>query len=86
MSEVVLHGAQIHTGIRQVVPARVPQHVWMYVHETGTLPRYPHQVIDGAPSHRLPTLGNKEPRQLVGARCEVPLYRPQLVAGNWLLN
>jgi hypothetical protein len=86
MSEVVLHCAQIDAGVREVVPARVPQHVWMHIFETSTLPCCAHQVIDGAARHRLPTLGNEEPRQLVGASCQVPLYRAQLFARNRLLD
>ena len=50
------------------------------------LPCHADQIIDRTPRHRLPALGNEKPRQLVGARGEIAFDRPQLVAGDRLLD
>ena len=44
------------------------------------------QVVHGLVGERLAPLGDEQPRQGVGARHEVALDRPELVAGHGVLN
>jgi hypothetical protein len=82
MSKVVLNDAQVRPLVGQVVPAGMPQRVWMYVRQPRVRRDRADQVVDGLPRQGLAALGNEEPRQAIGARGKIALDRPELVAGG----
>lgn len=86
MAEVVLHGPQIDARVRKLVAARMAQHVWVHILQAGTIACDTDQIVDRLSRHRLPALGDKNPRELVGARCEIALDRAQLITGDRLLD
>src|ERR1700681_3840928 len=85
MSTIVLHGAQVHAGVRPVVAARAAQHVRVDILQTRSRPCYADWIVDRLARHRLPSLGNEKPRELVGARAEVAFDRAQLITRDRLL-
>ena len=79
VSKIVLDQPQIVAFIRQVKPARMPQHVGMKRTEAGTPGRGTDEVVDGLPGHRLPALRYKQPRQGVVTCMQVTLVSAAVV-------
>src|SRR5262245_19882767 len=84
--QVILHGAQIRALVGQVIAAGVAQHVRPDPAELGLLAGEPDNVVDGLAGQLGLTLGQEQPRQVVGAGGKVALNGAQLVAGNGMLN
>ena len=80
MPHEILQQPEVVTLIAQRIASAVAQHVRPDAAETRPLAGFPDEVIDGLARHRLPTLGDEQPRQLVVALREIALNSAELVA------
>ena len=67
MAEIVLHRAQIHALVGQVIAAGVAQHVGPDTAELRLLAGQAQHVVDGLAGQLGLTFGQEYPRQIVGA-------------------
>src|SRR5215510_273929 len=77
VAQIVLNQTEIVTAIRQRMPASMPEHMGMHgACEPCALTRHANQVVDRVAGQLIPTLTQKEPRQLrVATLCEVAFER-----------
>jgi hypothetical protein len=86
VAQVNLDQPEIVAPIRQSEAAGVPQHVRMYWRQPGTRRRLGDEIVHRLTRERLPTFGDEQPGERVGAARHVSLDRAEFIAGDGMLH
>jgi hypothetical protein len=82
MPKVILDQAQFVAAVGEREAAGVPQHVRIMWAAPGTRGRLRDEIVHRLTRERLPTFGNEQPREHVGAARHVSLDRAEFIAGD----
>ncbi len=86
MPKVILDQAQVVAAVGEREAAGVPQHVRMYWRQPGTRGRLGEEIVHRLTRERLPTFGDEQPGERVGAARHVSLDRAEFIAGDGMLH
>src|SRR4029077_8855350 len=86
MPKVILDQAQVVAAVGEREAAGVPQHVRMYWRQPGTRGRLGEEIVHRLTRERLPTFGDEQPGERVGAALHVSLDRAEFIAGDGMLH